>query len=177
MTAPNQLPLSSSTPGHSKCYKTWSWINGETRGCGGSDRGWGLSQGAAESIRATSLFTKCFPTSCIPCTGSPIPSLGVNTSKPAKNQVNSSTHCHGNKEEWLQGSCQGSQVASRGMLKLARAVTCTQGLPLIRGVKHFQVLGISVILCHQLLPTGIFYVSLFYFCKGKLLLERRDSAH
>lgn len=96
---------------------------------------------------------------------------------PAKNQVNSSTHCHGNKEEWLQGSCQGSQVASRGMLKLARAVTCTQGLPLIRGVKHFQVLGISVILCHQLLPTGIFYVSLFYFCKGKLLLERRDSTH
>lgn len=86
MTAPNQLPLSSSTLGHSKCYKTWSWINGETRGCGGSDRGWGLSQGAAESIRATSLFTKCFPTSCIPCTGSPIPSLGVNTSKKPSEQ-------------------------------------------------------------------------------------------
>lgn len=103
MTAPNQLPLSSSTPGHSragnprasKCYKTWSWINEERRGSGGSDRGWGLSQGA-ESPRASTPFTGCSPTSCIPCTGAPVPSLGVNTSKPAKNQVNS-THCHGNK--------------------------------------------------------------------------------
>lgn len=184
MTAPNQLPLSSSTPEHSrpanpcanKCYKTWPLTNEEREGCGGSDRdsppptrGLAAHSSCSSDLKAQEQPLPLLDALPIPCTGSPSPCVDVNTSK--------STHCHGNKQllECLQGSWQ--CCFHRDAVIRQLQVTWTQGLPLIRGVKHFQVFRIGVILCHCLLPTVIFCVTLFYFCKGKLLLERRDSAH